>query len=329
MTTIKEIAEKAGVSIATVSRVLNYDPDLSVSDDTKQRVFETAEKLSYRKKPKVKKNIAKIALVHWYTENEELDDLHYMSIRFGIENKCEEHGIHITKFFQGTEKGLAEEQFQGIVALGYFDEHQIKTLKKISKKIVFVDSSPNEEIYDSVVSDYESATKKVLDHFISHGHQNVGYIGGRERSKRSLGKDLCSREKIYKNYLTEKGLFQKNNVYLGDFSAEEGFNLMNKAIQEHGDKLPTAFLVGCDTMAIGCLRALHEANIAVPDRVNIIGMNDLTFSKYLFPSLSTVKVYSELMGETAVDLLLERIMNRKIPKKVVVSTKLMIRKSSL
>jgi len=58
-------------------------------------------------------------------------------------------------------------------------------------------------------------------------------------------------------------------------------------------------------------------------------MNDLTFSKYLFPSLSTVKVYSELMGETAIDLLLERLMNRKIPKKVVVSTKLMIRKSSL
>lgn len=329
MTTIKEIAEKAGVSITTVSRVLNYDPALSVSDETKQRVFETAEKLSYRKKPKVKKSIAKIALVHWYTEKEELDDLHYMSIRFGIENKCEEHGIQITKFFQGNEKGLADEQIQGIVALGYFDDQQIKSLKKVSKNIVFVNSSPNEEIYDSVISDYESATKKVLDHFISHGHQNIGYIGGREYSKRQTIQDSCSREKVFKSYLAEKSLFQKNNVYVSDFSADEGFNLMNRAIQEHGEQLPTAFLVGCDTMAIGCLRALHEANISVPDRVNIIGMNDLTFSKYLFPSLSTVKVYSELMGETAIDLLLERLLNRKIPKKVVVSTKLMIRKSSL
>jgi len=150
MTTIKDIAEKAGVSIATVSRVLNYDPGLSVSDDTKQRIFETAEKLSYRKKSKVKKSIAKIALVHWDREKKVLDTFHNMSVRFGIENRCEYHSLLVSIFFHENAKGLADEQFQGIVAIGRFDEQQISSLKKVSNNIVFVDSSPNEEYYDSV-----------------------------------------------------------------------------------------------------------------------------------------------------------------------------------
>jgi LacI family transcriptional regulator len=328
MTTIKEIAEKAGVSIATVSRVLNYDPALSVSDDTKQRIFETAEKLSYKKKSKVKKNIAKIALVKGDNGNEELSDLFYMLIRFGIENKCEQHSLHISTFFRGNEKGMLDEQILGVIALGKFDDHQISSLKKVSKNIVFVDFSPDEEKYDAVVTDYENAIIKVLDHFISHGHQKIGYIGGREYDKKQ-GQKINSRVKTYKNYLEEKGLFKKENLYLSEFTAEAGFNLMNKAIREQGGDLPTAFIIGCDTMAVGCLRALHEAKISVPERVNLIGMNDFVFSKYLFPSLSTLKVYTELMGESAVDLLMERLLGRKVAKKVIVPTTLKIRQSSL
>ncbi|PEJ59534.1 MULTISPECIES: LacI family DNA-binding transcriptional regulator [unclassified Bacillus (in: firmicutes)] len=326
MTTIKDIAEKAGVSIATVSRVLNYDPALSVSDDTKQRIFETAEKLSYRKKSKVKKNIAKIALVKGEHDKEELNELFYMLIRFGIENKCEQHSLHISTFFHGSEKGMYDEQILGVIALGKFDSHQIISLKKVSKNIVFVNFSPDEEKYDSVITDYENAIVKVLDHFISHGHQKIGYIGGREYDR---NQNHNSRVKTYKKYLEEKGLFHKENLYLSSFTAEDGFNLMNKAIKEQGGELPTAFLVGCDTMAVGCLKALHEAKISVPERVNLIGMNDFVFTKYLFPSLSTLKVYTELMGESAVDLLMERLLGRKIAKKVIVPTTLKIRQSSL
>jgi LacI family transcriptional regulator len=328
MTTIKEIAEKAGVSIATVSRVLNYDPALSVSDDTKQRIFETAEMLSYRKKSKVKKNIAKIALVYWYTEKEALDDMYYMAIRLGIENRCEHHRLQISTFFKGHEKGMVDEQLQGIIALGRFDDQQINSLKKLSKNIVFVESSPDEEKYDSVLTDYESATMKILDYFISHGHQRIGFIGKHESDKNKHEQKMDYRVMLYRSYLEGRGMFRKDDLYLGDCSAGEGYNLMSKAIQEHGEQLPTSFLVSCDTMAIGCLRALHEAKIAVPERVNLIGMNDLPFSKYLFPSLSTLKVFTDLMGESAVDLLMERLMGRKIAKKVIVPTKLVIRKSS-
>ena len=83
MATIKDIAERAGVSSATVSRVLNFDASLSVADETKKRIFEAAEELDYRKRTSKKYAHQKIAVIHWYTEKEELNDLYYLSIRLG------------------------------------------------------------------------------------------------------------------------------------------------------------------------------------------------------------------------------------------------------
>ncbi len=328
MATIKDIAQKAGVSIATVSRVLNYDATLSVSDETKKRIFEAAEDLSYKKKPVRKQETGKIALLQWYTEKEELEDLYYMSIRLGVENRCQQQGVLVSKYFQNNYEDLKDDEIQGLIAIGKFSSKQVKELQAITKNIVFVDTSPDEERFDSVVIDFERATKKVLDHFIEKGHTQIGYIGGREvfMDKTSTIED--SREVTFKSYLGEKGQLNETFMYVGAFSVDNGYALMKKAIQEHGEQLPTAFFAGSDSIAVGVLRALLEEGIAVPERVNIIGVNDISISKYVFPSLSTVKVYTELMGETAVDTLLERIEGRKTAKKIMIATKLIIRNSS-
>ncbi|KYC68278.1 substrate-binding domain-containing protein [Heyndrickxia coagulans] len=92
--------------------------------------------------------------------------------------------------------------------------------------------------------------------------------------------------------------------------------------------MPTAFFIANDPMAIGSLKALHENNIRVPEQVSLIGFNDVSVSQYTVPALSTVKVYTEVMGEEGVALLLERINSREIPKKVRLGTKLAIRESS-
>ena len=97
MATIKDIANMVGVSIATVSRVLNYDASLSVSDETKKKIFEAAEELDYQKKPKRKPTAYKVGIVNWYTEKEELDDLYYMAIRLGVEKRLEYHKMKFTK----------------------------------------------------------------------------------------------------------------------------------------------------------------------------------------------------------------------------------------
>ncbi|MBP3041362.1 LacI family DNA-binding transcriptional regulator [Bacillaceae bacterium Marseille-Q3522] len=327
MATIKEIAEKVGVSIATVSRVLNYDETLSVTDETKRRVFEAAEELEYKKRTGKRSASGKIAVLHWFTEKEELDDLYYMSIRLGVERQAAKHDLQITVIFQNHHQEMVKGAYQGIIAIGKFSMQQAENLKNIAENVVFVDCSPDDE-NDSVIVNFEKATQHVLDYFLSHQHKRIGYIGGREMYKDQRQQIMDPREQAFRSYLLEKQLLDESFIYIGSFTSFDGYSLMKQAISEHGDKLPTAFFVGSDAMAIGCLRALLEAGIAVPEQVSIIGINDLSVAKYVYPPLSTMKVYTEVMGETAVDLLMERMNGRKIAKKVVLATTLEIRKSS-
>ena len=157
---------------------------------------------------------------------------------------------------------------------------------------------------------------------------NIGYLGGREVYKDQTSEINDPRKISFKQFLSETGLYHEANMYEGKYSVDDGYRLMNQAIKDHKNDLPTAFFAGNDSIAIGALRALHEAGIRVPDEVSIVGINDISISKYMSPPLSTVKVYTELMGETAVDMLLEQFSGRQIPKKVSIATQPKIRKSS-
>ncbi len=329
MATIKDIAARVGVSIATVSRVLNYDSSLSVSDETKKKIFEAAEELSYKKRTFGEPLLSKVAIVSSYNESEEIDDLYYMSIRLGVEKQCQRNQLHTITLFHNDYSKIKKENIKGIVAIGKFAELEVNELRQACEHIVFVDYSPNYEEIDSVVVDLAEATTKILNYFLEKGFTKVGYIGGLKTFKDQLHEKEEIREKTFRDILTSKGLLQEKWVYIGTFSTKDGYKLMKRAIKDHGDDLPECFFVGNDSMAIGCLQALHEENVSVPDQVSIIGLNDISVSQYLYPSLSTVKVYTELMGETASDLLKEQFQGRKIPKKVYIPTKLIIRKSSL
>ncbi|MEG8980355.1 LacI family DNA-binding transcriptional regulator [Priestia megaterium] len=325
MATIKDIAKAAGVSTATVSRVLNFDETLSVSEETKRKIFDIADSFSYKSKKRSKEK--KIAFVHWSTEQEAMNDLYYSSIRVGIEKRCRLQNMQVTKYFQSDFEKQAFENIEGIIAIGKFSELQIKKLESITSKIVFVDSSPNEELFPSVVVNFERVTTKVMNYFIDKGHKAIGYIGGREKFKDQHVEFRDSREIAFQNYIKERSLTD-TPMYIGEFSVEDGYNLMKQAINECKESLPTAFFAGNDSLAIGCLKALHEAEIQVPNRVNIIGVNDISFSKYTHPALSTVKIHTELMGETSVDLLVEQFSDPALPKQIVLPTTLKIRESS-
>ncbi|MCM3588153.1 LacI family DNA-binding transcriptional regulator [Mesobacillus maritimus] len=327
MATIKDIAEKAGVSIATVSRVLNYDSTLSVGDETKKKIFEVAEALSYKKRPSKKANSARVGILLWYTEKEELNDLYYMSIRLGIEQRCEQHGVQVVNFYNSIES-MKQEDIQGIIAVGKFSNGQVEELSKIAEHLVFVDSNPEEDKFDAIVIDFEKVTRTVLKHFIEQGHSKIGYLGGREEFKDHSAEIEEIREKTFKSYLLEAKRLDESNMWIGTFSVEDGYRMMKQAIEEKGDSLPTAFFAANDLIAIGALRALNEEEVKVPERVSLIGVNDISVSKYVFPALSTVKVHTEVMGETAVDTILERIAGRQVAKKIFINTKLVIRRSS-
>lgn len=329
MATIKDIAEKAGVSPATVSRVLNYDSGLSVTDKTKKRIFEAAEDLNYQHKKKSSRSTQKIAILTWYNEQEELDDIYYLSIRLGAENK-----IHEAEF-EPQQIGLQQQNlptspdFAGMIAIGKFSQNQIKRIKATSLPTTFVDFNTLNYGFDSVTTNFHYPVLQIIDHFQKVGIDDIGILAGQEVTSDQQLRLTDLRYQTFRNILRDRKLLNPDFILKGSFSVESGHQMMTKAIQELGKRLPHAFFAANDALAIGALHALKENHIAVPERVSIIGFNDSTVAKYFSPQLSSVKVDTELMGQKSVELLLDRLdSQRTVPVNLNIGTELVLRESS-
>lgn len=321
MATLKDIANQSKVSQTTVSRILNQDPGLTVSDETRHKVLTIAEQLHYKiPKNRIVNQSIKIALIHWYTREQELEDTYYLAIRLGIEKAAYEQGIQLIKIFY-DDLSQALTPADGAIAVGKFDKKEINIFKTYYPQIVFVDSSPDEEKFDSVVIDFESAYDKAINYLIDLNINDIGYIGGREYTH-ALKQPIGERRELY----FRSRYPNTNKVHIGQFSIESGYELMKRAI--NSNQLAKAYLIASDAMAIGALRALYEAGIHVPNDVSIIGFNDIPQSAYTIPPLTTIKVYKEHMGATALKLLKERILGRVVSQKIVIQTELIIRQST-
>lgn len=331
MATIKDIAAMANVSSATVSRVLNYDKTLSVSEETKKRIFLAAEKLDYLAKRKQKKSNSNgtIAIIQWYTEQEELDDLYYYSIRTGIEERLHELKYNVRRVFHNDSLDRAKD-VDGIIAIGKYSDDEIKDLEKINSNIVFVDSNTLAFNHSCVIPDINDSVIEVIDYFTNHGLNKIGLLAGEEATNDGKKAIIDPRFTSFKNYLTDMSLYRSKYVYIGKFTAKSGYEMMKQAIQELGDDLPHAFFAANDSIGIGALRALQEANIKIPERVSIIAFNDTSIAKYVYPSLSSVRVYTKQMGIEAVNRLKSIIENSdEYCQMITLKTKLVLRDSSI
>lgn len=331
MATIKDIADLAGVSKTTVSRVLNFDQALSVSDETKKRIFESAEKLEYTK---YKRNRVidkgKVAIVQWMTEKDELDDVYYLSLRMSAEKKILDEGYEIVRYFKNDELFFDEEVI-GIISIGECSPEQQQSLIDFTDNLVFVGMDILSAKHDSVSLDFDQAVNSVVDFFSEAGHNIIGFIGGLDYGKtlstHPVGKD--KRTIAFEKYASLKGVYTSEYVFQGGFDVESGYEMMKQAIHTFKEDLPTAFFTANDPLAVGALRALQEERIAVPERVSLIGFNDTSVAKYVFPTLSSVRIHTELMGESSVELLLERLeTERTVAKKLIIATELSLRGST-
>lgn len=333
MATIKDIAKAAEVSISTVSRILNLDKTLNVSEDTRKRVLSIAEEMNYVtiKERKGKSNNYTVGIVCSFTEKKELSDPYFLSIRMAIEKRCLEENIDFKSLY--FSKSFNDDTYNykdlsGIIAIGIFQENEISKLRELSSNIVFIDSSPEEWEFDSVVVDLKYGAKKSLEHLYSLGHKNIGYIGAKVTPHNSKdGLELINyRELTYIEFMKGINNFKEEWIFKGNFTPEDGYSLMKKALNLK--ELPSAFFIASDPMAVGAYKAIQEEGYNIPRDISIVGFDDIPTAQYLSPSLTTVKVYTDFMGETAFDVLMERIKDeRSLSKKVVLPVKLVIRDS--
>lgn len=330
MVTIKDIAKKAELSSATISRVLNGDTTLSVSQETRQKILLLAQEMGYTKhlKKQFPQPKGKIGIVQWYTESEELADLYYYSIRASIEEMASQLGYQIIRSFNDLSHPLLVD-VDGIIAVGKFSSKQIAELASLSDCLVFVDSDTLSEGFSCVTTDFEHSVQTVIDHFRQQSLSSIGLLVGQEETTDGQPLPTDPRLIAFKNYLNQLGCLQENYIYQGKFSTQSGYELMSRAINELGDQLPPAFFMANDTLAVGALRALQEAGIPVPSRVQIITFNDTAITRQVYPALSSISVFTEEMGQEAMQLL-DRMMSspNHHPRKIKLGTQLVIRESS-
>lgn len=333
MATIKDIANEAGVSISAVSRILNLDKTLNVSEETRKKVLNIAESMNYVtiKQRKNKLKSYNIGIVCSFNQDKELSDPYFLSIRMAIEKKCTEKNIEFKSLYINSfskEVISSYKNLDGIIAIGIFNDYEINVLKEVFSSIIFIDSSPEEWEFDSVVVDLKYGAKKALEYLYSLGHRDIGYIGAKVLPHNGDDKNelINYREATYNSFMHNINNFKEEWVFKGRFTPEDGYILMKEALRLK--EIPTAFFIASDPMAIGAYKAIDEEGYSIPDDISIVGFDDIATAQYLSPSLTTVKVFTDYMGETALNTLMERIKDERVlSKKIVLPVKLIIRDS--
>ena len=332
MATLKEIADKVGVSLATVSRVLNNDSKIVVSDETRIQILRVAEELKYKtaKQRKNKsKNIYVVGIVEMFDVAQQLQDPYYLFLRSIVEKQCFQKGIKVVSVFKngGAYQLFEDTKLNGIICIGKFTEEEVKEVSAISSNLVFLDSSPNDEIYDGVKTNFKLGVFQALNYFTKMGHEKIGFVGSKKTLNDLKIFSLDDRLKFYNEYMEEKSLYNEQFIIDSKMTYDGGYRSISEYLKNN-DSLPTALFASNDAVAVGVIRGLKEAGYEVPKDISIIAFNDTIVSQYTNPPLTSVSVHTEYLGEVAVELMVEKLSNdRRYAKKVIVPSEFVIRES--
>lgn len=340
MATLKDIAAAAQVSQATVSRVLNQDPSLNVAEETRVRILKAAKELGYRtvqqryqamqegeifSEREFRQSVERrIGIAQMFEKQQLVEDIYYMTLKNVLDEICFEKKWTTVMLFRNDEGHFVKNDdhpLDGIVAIGRFTQEEIADFHCYTENIVFLDSSPDDEKYCSIVPNYHLAIRQVLNCFWEHGCRNVAYLGSVCTYGNMKQLSVDPRFYYYKNSLLEKGIFDQKFVINCEMHSRSSYEVMREYL-ESGKELPDAIFAASDAVAPGLLKALREYGIQVPEQLGIITFNNTNFSKFSEPPLSSVEVYMRENADAAA-LCMELLWKKKVhPKKITIACSL-------
>lgn len=301
MATIKDIAAEAGVSPAAVSRILNNDATLSVSPETKQRVWETAKRLHYQKTRNADKAAFRIGIVQWFSAEQEMQDSYYLLVRQGIEDFCLRNSISITRAFR-TDTNYMEilKNVDGLICIGKFSKKEVEQFIGICRNIVFLDMQVDSYEITTLTMDFRQAVNLAMDYLTELGHRKIAFLGGVEYAG---GEEAVKdeRKQAFISYMKKRKLEYKRFLREGSFSTSSGYEMMTQILRE--GELPTAVFTASDALAIGAMKAIGEYGLSVPGDISIMGFNDTELGSYITPTLTTIHAPAYDMGQHGANLL--------------------------
>jgi LacI family transcriptional regulator len=301
MATIKDIAEAAGVSPAAVSRILNHDVTLSASAETRQRVFEAAEKLHYHKVKTPGKAAFTLGIVQWFSAEQEMQDNYYLLVRQGIEDFCAKNSITIVRAFKSDQNYMDTlKSVDGIICIGKFSKSEVKSFLGICGNTVFLDMPVEEFDITTLTLDFRKAVNQVLDYLLELGHKKIAFLVGKEYAGDNEPV-VDERKEAYVSYMKKHKLEYKQFMREGSFTTASGYEMMSELLE--GNDIPTAVFTASDTMAVGAMKAIEEKGLQIPEDISVVGFDDIELCNYTTPALTTVHAPAYDMGQHGANFL--------------------------
>ncbi|MBI0579938.1 LacI family DNA-binding transcriptional regulator [Neobacillus cucumis] len=314
---IKDVARLAGVSTASVSRVLSGKPGVGAA--TAERIRKVIEENDYRPnlgaRGLVKRTTGNIAVVV-PRGSFILNNPFFSTIIEGIAKGIDQTDYNMLMSFTSLQqKKLLETQaVDGVILFSPRNEElSLEWLESLGLPIVVVGSYLEESPFPCVRPDDEDGIRQAVNALYQLGHRNIGIINGPMSSMHSV---RCLNG--YKNTMLELGLdYSDENVFeMDEFDVLKATKVMAAFLKEH--KKITGVVCSSDYLAIGVIKAATEAGLSVPKDLSVVGADDVPISDYITPALSTVHVNLLGIGKKAASILIDILQGKQIRKKDVV-----------
>ena len=329
--TIQDVAKKANVSVATVSRVMNGN--YPVKPETREAVLKVIKELNYipnmqaRELTKRKSNTIGVIVPS-------INNMFFTELVDGIENELRVNSLSLilacTNDYSAEEQqcvnNLIARNVSGIIVVGpNIDNIKSGFYKKISHKIplVFINSEFTDSNISYVSNDEASGAEIALNYLKDNNHKDIAFVRGRD----SYSYDI--KEKVYLEFMNKHRFLNTKVINIGNGNTSETVdNTMNTFIDILKDYSFTSVFACNDLMAVGILNACKKLDIKVPEELSIIGYDNISLSKFVEPKLTTVDQNMFLLGSNAAQLLKEKIdSDNKLSKRIILNNSLIKRKT--
>jgi len=308
LVTIRQVAEKAGVSIGTVSRVLNNKS--GVSEKTRQHVLDIVEESGYI--PRRRLRLSTSMVTHLGVLSRPMSEAlpanpFYADVFDGIEQVC--HEFHINLSFSSLDAAngylrslpalVNDERISGIVMVGAVPRQMIESVVASAQlPLVLVDNCFSQCPWDTVMTDNLRGMALATEFLTSQGHRHIALLGGPDHPS------IVERRAGYEEMMQRHGL-APNVVPSAGLDIADGEQAVVELLRQAPET--TAIVCSNDSQAIGASRKLQALGYRVPDDFSLVGFDDINLARLTSPPLTTVRVDRRALGQIAMQLLLGRI----------------------
>ncbi len=342
---LKDIARKAGVSVSTVSRVINNDAAKPASQETAEKVWKIVHEMQY-----VPNQTARMLIHRAKDGSEELDhrsigcilasyddlfvDPFFSEVIAGVYQEIIAQGYAMEYTFPiSSKRSLQDAAFfnsivtrsvSGAILLGRMSQDMLDMLRTHIPHLVYCGLNYIDCDISQVLCDAVQGIALAVDHLVKLGHTRIGFIGETNRDHALINEH---RFVAFRQAIAKHGLpIEECHVVESALSLNGGYESMSKALAQ--SKHASAYFCVNDITAIGVMRAIHEKGLKVPQDISLVGFDDIELCGYISPKLSTIHTHKKAMGTMSVRMLIDQIQNNTIPVRTYMPFQLIDRESS-